>query len=304
MALRLIHLSDIHVWRYTWNARRLFGLRILGVMELLMGRARRFPMDRLDAVVDRVRSLDPDHILITGDLTTTALPSEFQQARRLLAPILGDRERVTMIPGNHDRTTRRSYFTRRFEAAFGEFMPSTTFPWIRRLDDETGILGMDATRWHWHFSPRGYLPEGQLAAARALTADPANLPRRLIVACHYPVAAPPLYRVELALKRLENEQAVRDWLKTIGPHLYCCGHVHAAWAIRPEEIPNQLCLNSGSPTMIDPTGLRLPGFLEILLDDDRVAVSHHAWTGADWKVVPMIEDSLTATASDLPSFTA
>ncbi|QEH36042.1 Calcineurin-like phosphoesterase superfamily domain protein [Aquisphaera giovannonii] len=302
MALRLVQLSDIHVWRYTWNAKRLFGLRILGITELLMGRARRFPLGRFGEVVDRVRSLAPDHILITGDLTTTALPSEFQEARRLLGPILADKSRVTMIPGNHDRTTRRSYLTRRFEATFGEFMPSANFPWLRWLDAETAILGLDATRWHWHFSPRGYLPDAQLAAARVLTSDPATLPRRLIIACHYPVAAPPLYRVELAFKRLENEPAVRAWLKELGPHLYCCGHVHAPWAFRPPEIPNQLCVNSGSPTMIDPTGLRQPGFLEIVLDGIRVEVRHHAWTGSDWKVVPMTEDVLWPMAT--PSLTA
>ena len=40
-----------------------------------------------------------------------------------------------------------------------------------------------------------------------------------------------------------NAAEVRDWLGGIGPHLYCCGHVHAAWAFRPPTIPNQLCLN-------------------------------------------------------------
>jgi hypothetical protein len=41
--------------------------------------------------------------------------------------------------------------------------------------------------------------------------------------------------------------------------------------------------------MVDPIGLRLPGFLEILLEGDDVAARHHAWTGADWKVVPMLQ---------------
>ena len=98
--------------------------------------------------------------MITGDLTTTALPSEFREASRLLAPLLTDPLRVTMVPGNHDRTTRRSFLTRRFEGTFGEFMPAETFPWLRWLDDETAILGLDPTRPH--FSPRGRLPEDQL----------------------------------------------------------------------------------------------------------------------------------------------
>ena len=41
--------------------------------------------------------------------------------------------------------------------------------------------------------------------------------------------------------------------------------------------------------MRDPTGLRLPGFLEIQLRGDALTVIHHAWTGADWKAVPMLQ---------------
>ena len=65
--MKIVHLSDIHVWRYTWDPRRLMGRRALGIMELLMGRARRFQLDRLAAVVDRVASYD----LITFSLLAT-----------------------------------------------------------------------------------------------------------------------------------------------------------------------------------------------------------------------------------------
>ncbi len=243
--MKIVHLSDIHVWRYTWDPRRLMGRRAFGMMELLMGRARRFQLDRLAAVVDRVSGLKPDHIVITGDLTTTALPSEFREAARLLAPLLTDPARVSIIPGNHDRITGRSFRSRRFEGTFGAFMPALTFPWIRRLDDATAILGLDPTRTR--FSPRGRLPADQLAAAQALTSDPETRPKVLIVACHYPVAAPALYERELRFKRMDNDRAVRSWLAGIGPHLYCCGHVHAAWAFQPASLPNQLCLNAGAP---------------------------------------------------------
>ena len=286
--MKIVHLSDIHIWRYTWNPRRLLGRRALGMIELFLGRAKRFQLDRLAAVVDRVAGLEPDHILITGDLTTTALPSEFREAVRLLAPLLTDPARVSVIPGNHDRTTGRSFRHRRFEGAFGNFMPALTFPWLRRLDGDTAILGLDPTRPR--FSPRGDLPVDQLAAAQSMTCDPDIRPKILIVACHYPVVAPQLYERELFHKRLDNEKAVRSWLAGIGPHLYCCGHVHAAWAFQPPSLPNQICLNAGTPLMRDPTGFRLPGFLEIQLQGDAVTVLHHAWTGTEWKAVPMLQN--------------
>jgi len=286
--LRIIHLSDIHVWRYAFNPLRLFNKRAVGMVELLTGRARKFRMDRLEEVVARVEGLEPDHILISGDLTTTALPEEFRAARASLADLLIDSSRVTVIPGNHDRYTTGSVRYRQFEEWFGVFAPPGPYPWLRAIDPETAILGLDATRSH--ISARGWLPPEQLAKARQLLIDPETRPRRLIVACHYPVAAPPIYMAELASKRMKNASEVRDWLGAIGPHLYCCGHVHAAWAYSPPDVPGQLCLNAGAPLLGDPTGLRLPGFLEIDLNGDSVTVLHHAWAGTAWSIVPMHQD--------------
>lgn len=285
--MRLVHLSDIHVWRYNWDPRRWAGRRLPVMLDLLRGRARRFRLERVAAVVERARSLEPDHVLVTGDLTTTALPGEFEDARRALAPLLERPGGATMVPGNHDRTTGRSLRSRRFERAFADCLPAPSFPWLRRLDDSTAIIGLDPTRAR--ISARGYLPPGQLAAARRLI-DDVDRPTRYVVACHYPLVAPPAYAAELRAKRLENPDEARAWLATFGPHLFCCGHVHAAWAYRPPELPDQLCLNAGAPLMSDPTGRRLPGFLEIELDGPGVRVIHHAWDGTDWTRVPLSDE--------------
>lgn len=283
--LRLVHLSDIHVWRYAWSPRELASKRLWGMASLVCGRARRFRRERLGAVVERVVGLRPDHVLITGDLTTTALPEEFDDARRALGPLLEDPRRVSVVPGNHDRYTGAAMRSRTFEAYFGAWLPGPEFPWLRRLDAATVVLGLDPTRAH--YSARGWLPAGQLAEARALL-DGCGASRR-IVACHYPLDAPPRYRRALAAKRLENATAVRDWLRTAGPHLYCCGHVHAAWAITPPELPGQISLNAGAPLLRDRTGHRPPGFLEIVLEGRDVRVVHHAWDGAAWRAEALVE---------------
>src|SRR5690242_4432219 len=100
---RIVHLSDIHVWRYSFHPKQLVSKRFLGMLELLRGRARKFRLERLDDVVRKAAGLEPDHVLITGDLTTTALPSEFAAAREELSDLLADPERATVVPGNHDR---------------------------------------------------------------------------------------------------------------------------------------------------------------------------------------------------------
>ena len=230
-------------------------------------------------------SLNPDHILITGDLTTTALPAEFRAAVQELGPWLQDPQKATIIPGNHDRYTLGAHRDRRFEHYFGNFAPAATYPWLRLLNADTAILGLDPTRSG--LTARGMLPESQLLLAKELVTGPCRGIRRLIVACHYPVEVPQPYHHDLVSKNLINAEALARWLATIGPHLYCCGHVHAAWAFLPDRIPGQLCLNPGAPLLRDRTGSRPPGFLEVLLDEDDVIVNHHAWTSGDWQILPL-----------------
>jgi 3',5'-cyclic AMP phosphodiesterase CpdA len=286
--LRIIHLSDIHVWRFAFNPLKLLSKRAIGMTELVVRRARKFRLERLNAVVERVRSLAPDHLIVTGDLTTTALTDEFRAAREALADLLVDADRVTVIPGNHDRYTTGSVRYRAFEEWFGAFAPAGPYPWLRPIDPETVILGLDPTRSH--LTPTGRLPVEQLARARDLLADPVARPRRLIVACHYPLAAPPAHARNLAHKRMMNAPEVAAWLAGAGPHLYLCGHVHAAWAFRPASVPGQLCVNAGAPLLRDPSGLKPPGFVEITLHDRDVSVVHHAWARDTWVTRPLFQD--------------
>jgi 3',5'-cyclic AMP phosphodiesterase CpdA len=280
---RLIHVSDIHFWQYALNPLQLFSKRLLGMGSLLVRRARKFRLERIEQVVERVIVLKPDHVLITGDLTTTALPAEFRAARKALSPWLQDPEKTTVIPGNHDRYTIGAHRDRRFEEFFGEFAPGATYPWLRLLDSETAILGLDPTRAS--LTARGKLPESQLDRARELVSDSARTTRRLLIACHYPLDAPPAYRRDLASKSLVNAEGLTRWLATIGPHLYCCGHVHAAWSLVPESLPNQLCLNAGAPLLHDYTGHQPPGFLEILLMKQDVIIDRHVWRGETWEII-------------------
>ncbi len=284
--MRIIHVSDIHFWNFTRNPARLFNKRLLGVVSLSAGRARRFRLEHVPELVSRVHGLDPDHLLITGDLTTTALESEFRAATRGLATWLTNPERVTIIPGNHDRYTLGAHLGRNFERHFGDYAPQRHYPWLRYLDPETAILGLDPTRSA--VSARGKLPAQQLDRARELI-DRAGHIKRLVVACHYPVIPPIEYAAEYHAKRLVNATAVGEWLTTIGPHLLCCGHVHAAWADEPAGIAGQLCLNAGAPLLRPGHGhsRRMPGFLEIELEGTNVSVFHHGWNGIEWRREPL-----------------
>ena len=58
--MRIIHLSDVHVWRYSFNPLRLANKRAIGMLELVTRRAKKFRLERLKDVVDRVLGLNAD----------------------------------------------------------------------------------------------------------------------------------------------------------------------------------------------------------------------------------------------------
>ena len=162
--MRIVHLSDIHFWQYAFNPLRLMSKRLAGMVALLAGRARRFRLAGVPRLVERVRQPragpHPDHRRPDDDGAAGRVPGGAAGAGGLA----GRPGRVTVIPGNHDRYTWWAHRSRRFEKFFGEFAPRREYPWLRPLDPDTAILGLDPTRAGGHRA--GKLPPEQLAAAQ------------------------------------------------------------------------------------------------------------------------------------------
>ncbi len=98
----LAHLTDVHLAPITGFTPRYWDIkRALGYANWVRGRRRVHQRWALDAIVTDMRSQHPDHIFVTGDLANLGLPGEYQAAARWLQQV-GDPERVSVIPGNHD----------------------------------------------------------------------------------------------------------------------------------------------------------------------------------------------------------
>ena len=54
------------------------------------------------ALVETLQAQRVDHVVVTGDLTHRGATAEGQRFRELFAPLLAE-DRVTLVPGNHDR---------------------------------------------------------------------------------------------------------------------------------------------------------------------------------------------------------
>jgi 3',5'-cyclic AMP phosphodiesterase CpdA len=226
--MRIAHATDIHwfVPPKAWDLRSF--KRALGTANLyLAGRRHHFPDAVQAELVAFVRKLEPDLFCLTGDLTSTALPSEFAKAREALAPLL-DAVPTFVIPGNHDVYTPGAQRERRIEKWFADWMFLGEGGLAMQDFGEATVIGLDPNRAR-RIAGSGRVPDSQLAAlAKALNRT--DLADRTVVLCvHYPL----YHRTGGALYEgwehgLENARDVVRILTDAPrkPDLILHGHVH------------------------------------------------------------------------------
>ena len=159
---KLAHISDLH-----------FG---------------RIDEEVVEALLVDLRSLGPDLIVVSGDLTQRGHRHQFREARafldRLSAPYL-------VVPGNHDIPGVN--MLARFAAPFARYQR-----YIERdmrplhLDAEIAVLGLNTARPvgpHWNWS-HGRINSGQIAHARSVF-EPLGGEVFKVVVTHHPFLPPP-----------------------------------------------------------------------------------------------------------------
>lgn len=303
--LKLVALGDVHYFRRLVPPWSLLGKRAIGQANVWFNRGGRFRRRLLPMVVVRVQELRPDFVLLTGDLVSTALPGEFADVMGTLRPLL-ETTPVAVVPGNHDRYTFVSAWTRRFERmVLQEFAIKNaeawtgegTFPQWVRLGERWRMLALDAAAPRT-LNSRGRLGRRQLAAAQAVLAELRD-DEGLIVLCHYPMLVPAGMRWHWQ-HRLADRAALAAPLRPVLERrrgrvqtLYVHGHVHRPWVHVYREGPaaGMVDVNAGAACMVGPGEPAGQGFCEIELPDDprqAVVVRQHRPTGEaagdEWRV--------------------
>ena len=100
-------------------------LRIAQISDVHVGGSLSLPAEALDDILERVRVIDPDIVVLAGDLTTDGYEWEYEQAAEWVARI--EHPKI-VIPGNHDsRNVGYVHFRRlfgdpysRYQATFDE----------------------------------------------------------------------------------------------------------------------------------------------------------------------------------------
>jgi len=183
--MRIAHFSDIHATRSPFADGQLTGKRWVGTFNRVVGgRGRHFKdvEERIRALLDDIDQQGVDHLVCTGDVTQMSYPAEYDDVSALLGGRLQQPERLSVVPGNHDRYTHAD--AQLFEAHFGAVCEGGQFPFRKTLADGVVLIGLDSARPCSLADSSGLCGEEQLQKLQSLL-DATGDDDVVIVALHY-----------------------------------------------------------------------------------------------------------------------
>jgi 3',5'-cyclic-AMP phosphodiesterase len=202
-------------------------------------------------VMDEVNALEPDVVIVTGDLTDMGYRAEFVQAHGLLQTIACD-SRVVLI-GNHDA---RNVGDVHFEEFFGRRRPELELPGMR-------ILGLDSTEPDLDYGRIGRETYRWIEERFAI--DEAEF--KVVAMHHHLVPVPGTGRERNIVHDAGDLLRV---LAQCGVDLVLCGHKHVPNVWRLEDM---LIVNTGTCCTHRLRGHVRPAYNIIQVEDrDRVRV--------------------------------
>ena len=248
MMQRIAHITDVH-WMLPPPVARLPGKRLVGSANLyLMGRKSHFCEQVQEQLMRHVLDVQPDALLVSGDLTAQALPGEFEKAKRALRPIL-EAIPTFIINGNHDVYTRGAKRERRTQHYFGEYMFEVG-PIHLWESDTRIVVGLDASRPHPVLAS-GVIPLEQLEALSATLNRDLPSEKPVILVLHYPILDRHGVIYDGRKHGLRNASELIDVLKRVRrkPALILHGHIHHGFTVDLDlgdvSVPIHDCGSSG-----------------------------------------------------------
>jgi 3',5'-cyclic AMP phosphodiesterase CpdA len=191
--------------------------RIVHLSDLHFGRVDR---RRVDPLVMLVKDINPDLVIVSGDLTQRAKESEFLEAKAFMERL---NKPLFVIPGNHDIPLWNVF--KRLSAPFMSYsrhISDDLSPFY--ADDEVAIVGINTVRNTTISSGRINARQLDQAEERLKAASPGAFK---LVVCHHPFDLPSanthhkhthkvVGRSNMAMKRLAAH----------GADLFLSGHLH------------------------------------------------------------------------------
>lgn len=211
-----------------------------------------FIPELLDRTIIEINRLDPEVVVVSGDLTDAGYRQEFEMAASYLERI--ECEQVMVIPGNHDA---RNVGYMHFEHLFGERQS------VMNLKDVI-LVGVDSSepdlndgqvgREHYRFIRDAFTNAGEKL--------------KIFVVHHHLIPLPGTGRER---NIIFDAGDVLELLNDVGVNLVLSGHKHVPYSWRLE---NTLIVNAGTASTLRLRGNTRPCYNVIEVEDGRVGVFH------------------------------
>lgn len=266
---RIAHVSDLHVLDLQGvSPLRFLNKRVSGWANLRFKRKHVHKPEALARVLDAVHDANPDHLVITGDLTNLALETEFEAVRRVLADVVRmPRDRISIIPGNHDAYTRGSSKSARFTSYFHDFagsdrpelaanIPVGKFPFVRFVGEDVALIGLSSAVPQLPMLAGGAIGKPQLEALGRILQDPEVARRIPVLLGHHPLHVPPTLWKQFS-QGLQDSRALLAKLSALPVAYYLHGHLH----VRLErQLQNVRIFGATSASLLEDDANRRAGY--------------------------------------------
>lgn len=245
MTIRIGQMTDIHVADFSdlgfWD---FLGKRATGWVNFTRKRAKEYDTDIVRAGVARFVEERPDLVVISGDLTNLALPSEFRASLQLLEPLREAQIPVVVFPGNHDYYVP-SASRGQFEELCEGWQPADArgqghYPFVVRAGD-VAVVCFNSAIPTPPMLAYGRVDDAQIARGKTLARAEASEGRTVAFALHHhPTRAP--HKKREWPRGLRNAAAFRAAAAEVGACLVMHGHNHYEHARRMLGSP-EVCIS-------------------------------------------------------------
>jgi 3',5'-cyclic-AMP phosphodiesterase len=184
--VRIGHISDLHIADRKRYPRNGFTARD----------CERHSVKLAKGLLGALREAQVDHLVMTGDLTLSGEPTEFERAADLLAPWAAA-DKLTVVPGNHDVWTPESVARSRFQRSIGPNgkgmkKPTDVYPYLVELAPELVLIALDSARQGENpYETPGRIGPPQIQAAREMVRQQSKQGRAVLLALHHHLVLPP-----------------------------------------------------------------------------------------------------------------
>ncbi len=244
---RLVHISDLH----------------FGTVEKKIAAE----------IIQEIRSLKPDLLIVSGDLTQRARKSQFRQAKDFLNKL--DFRRI-IIPGNHD-IPLFNVFARFLRALtnYKDIISDDLSPFYR--DETIAVLGINTARsLTWK---SGRISEEQIEILKEKLCSIDNSVFKIIVT-HHPFIPPP---GDLGIKLVGRSAKALRLIDECSIDLLLAGHLHQGYNgdVRPfYPSQNSSIISVQAGTAISNRTRQEPNAFNLIeADKTQIIISVREWTG-------------------------